>query len=97
MMMIMKKMLLQIKAVMMMIIIMETMVILVYIHEDGRFQCLWRLTTLRTSSRTQWALAPNFFSQATRKSQFFLSEKAYAGHPGFHRFRALGPLQFLLE
>ena len=42
MMMIMKKMLLQIKAVMMMIMIMETMVILVYIHEDGRFQCLWR-------------------------------------------------------
>ena len=41
MMMIMKKMLLQIKAVMMMIMIMETMVILVYIHEDGRFQCLW--------------------------------------------------------
>ena len=40
MMMIMKKMLLQIKAMMMIIMIMATMVILVYIHEDGRFQCL---------------------------------------------------------
>ena len=55
------------------------------------------ITTLLTSNRTQWALAPNFFSQATRKSQFFFSEKAYAGHPGFHRFRALGPLQLFLE
>ena len=27
---------------MMIIMIMETMVILVYIHKDGRFKCLWQ-------------------------------------------------------
>ena len=32
-----------------------------------------------TSNRTQWALAPNFFSQATRKSQFFFQRKHMLG------------------
>ena len=54
------------------------------------------ITTLLTSSRTQWALVTNFCSQATRKS-YFLLEKAHAGHPGYFRFRALGSLQFFLE
>ena len=48
------------------------------------------------SSRAWWPLAPNFCPWATRKSYFF-QNKSYAVHPGFHKFRALGSLQFFLE
>ena len=37
-------------------------------------------------------LDPCFCSWATRR--FFFSLEEYAGHPGFHNFRALGSLQF---
>ena len=42
-----------------------------------------------------WPMALNFCSGATRKSMSF-PQKSYAGHPEFHRFRALGSLQFFL-
>ena len=42
-----------------------------------------------------WLLT--FSPRQLENLSFFFSEKAYAGHPGFHRFRALGSLQFLLE
>ena len=46
----------------------------------------------------QGCTMPNLCSWATRKSyNVFFSYKSYAGHPGFHKFRALGSLQFSLE
>ena len=45
------------------------------------------------SSRAQWPVATNFCSWATRKSLLFLY-KSYAGHTGFHKFRAWAPFNF---
>ena len=46
----------------------------------------------------QGCTVPNLCSRATRKSYNVLfSYKSFAGHPGFHKFRALGSLQFFLE
>ena len=44
-----------------------------------------------------WPVALKVCSGATRKSMFFFHRNHnYAGHPEFHRFRALGSLQFFL-
>ena len=48
------------------------------------------------SSSPWWPLAPYFCSWATQES-ILISYKAYAGHPGFDSFRALGSLQFFLK
>ena len=48
------------------------------------------------SSRARWPVAPNFCSWATRNLSFFMGI-IYAGHTGFHKFRALGSHQFFLE
>ena len=45
------------------------------------------------SSRARWPVATNFCSWATRKSLLFLY-KSYAGHTGFHKFRAWAPFNF---
>ena len=45
------------------------------------------------SSRARWPVATNFCSWATRKSLLFLY-KSYAGHTGFHKFRASAPFNF---
>jgi len=46
----------------------------------------------------QSCTVPNLCSWATRKSYNVLfSYKSYAGHPGFHKFRAVGSLQLFLE
>ena len=48
------------------------------------------------SSRARWPVATNFCSWATRKSLLFLY-KSYAGHTGFHKFRASAPFNFLFK
>ena len=48
------------------------------------------------SSRARWPVVPNFCSRATRNLSFFIGI-IYAGHTGFHKFRALGSHQFFLE
>ena len=48
------------------------------------------------SSRARWPVAPNFCSWATRNLSFFIGI-IYAGHTGFHKFRALSSHQFFLE
>ena len=48
------------------------------------------------SSRARWPVVPNFCSRATRNLSFFIGI-IYAGHTGFHKFRALGSHQFFWE
>ena len=49
------------------------------------------------SSRAQWPLAPNFCSQAIRKSYFFHTNHMLGTLDFFYSFGALGSLQFSLE
>ena len=69
---------------------------------------LFNPRTRLCSGNHQWLLAPNFCSQATRKSYFFhrnhmlgtlVCESTFFGscfthHPGFHRLKALHSFQF---
>ena len=48
------------------------------------------ITTLLTSNRTQWALAPNFFSQATRKSPFFFFTESICWAPWISQIQSTG-------